>query len=72
MSGHRCPSIGCDAQVPSGMFACRPHWFQLPKDIRDSIWAGYRAQPGGVAHWAAMEDAMDFFQAQSTPPEPKP
>jgi hypothetical protein len=21
------------------MFACRPHWYQLPKKVRDDIWA---------------------------------
>jgi hypothetical protein len=24
------------------MFACKPHWFSLPKDVRDAVWAEYR------------------------------
>ncbi len=25
------------------MFMCRPHWFLVPKPMRDRIWATYRA-----------------------------
>jgi hypothetical protein len=24
------------------MWGCRPHWYRLPKSIRDRIWATYR------------------------------
>lgn len=24
------------------MFACKPHWFALPKKIRDAVWREYR------------------------------
>lgn len=24
------------------MFACKPHWFSLPKPMRDAIWREYR------------------------------
>jgi hypothetical protein len=24
------------------MFMCRPHWFSLPKSMRDAIWDAYR------------------------------
>jgi len=24
------------------MFMCKPHWYSLPKDMRDWIWATYR------------------------------
>lgn len=24
------------------MWGCKPHWFALPKHIRDDIWATYR------------------------------
>lgn len=24
------------------MFACKPHWFALPKKFRDAIWSEYR------------------------------
>lgn len=25
------------------MWGCRPHWFRLPKYLRDKIWSTYRA-----------------------------
>jgi len=39
---HRCHAPGCKRQVPPRMFACRDHWFSLPKKIRDAIWREYR------------------------------
>lgn len=39
---HRCHMTECDTPVPREMFACRRHWFMIPKPIRDRIWATYR------------------------------
>lgn len=39
---HRCHWPGCNARVPPAAWGCRPHWFTLPKPIRDQIWAAYR------------------------------
>lgn len=39
---HTCHAHGCDKRVPPSMFACKPHWFALPKKIRDAIWREYR------------------------------
>lgn len=44
-------------------YACRSHWYELPKDIRDAIWATYGnrlTDPGG--HLAAMTDAARFYR----------
>ena len=40
--GHACHATGCNVPVPPEMFACRRHWFALPKQLRDRIWAAYR------------------------------
>ena len=42
MSAHTCHAKGCTTPVPPKMFMCRPHWFSLPKSMRDAIWAAYR------------------------------
>ena len=42
MAAHLCHAPGCKTAVPPKMFACRPHWFALPKAMRDAIWATYR------------------------------
>lgn len=43
MSKHVCHWPGCDREVPAHVWGCRPHWFRLPKPIRNRIWATYRA-----------------------------
>ena len=39
---HTCHAPGCNRQVPPRMFACRAHWFALPKKTQDAIWREYR------------------------------
>lgn len=39
---HTCHAPHCTRVVPPRMFACREHWFALPKRIRDAIWQEYR------------------------------
>jgi hypothetical protein len=41
---HTCHWPGCAKQVPPAMWGCKPHWFALPKNLRDAIWCSY--QPG--------------------------
>lgn len=38
---HTCHWPGCKVEVPPKMWGCRPHWFTLPKRLRDAIWATY-------------------------------
>jgi hypothetical protein len=39
---HVCHWPDCDKEVPPAMWGCKPHWFALPKRLRDRIWATYR------------------------------
>lgn len=39
---HDCHATGCSAIVPPAMFACKRHWFMVPKPLRDRVWATYR------------------------------
>lgn len=41
--GHACHWPGCDKQCPPAMWGCAPHWYRLPYQLRDKIWATYRA-----------------------------
>ena len=36
---HYCPRKGCGSEVSNRLFACRTHWFQLSKPVRDAIYA---------------------------------
>lgn len=38
---HHCHWPGCEKQVPPAMWGCKPHWFKLPKALRDRIWRTY-------------------------------
>lgn len=66
MSDHLCHRPGCTVPVPPKMFACRAHWFSLPKPIRDSIWSAYRPgqerdkDPSDV-YLAAALDAFEYW-----------
>lgn len=38
---HTCHWPGCGKPVPPAMWGCKPHWFALPKRLRDLIWDTY-------------------------------
>ena len=40
-AAHLCHWPGCPVEVPPRMWGCQPHWFRLPKRLRDEIWAAY-------------------------------
>ena len=43
MMVHTCHWPGCNKIVPPALWGCKKHWFMLPKEIRDEIWATYRS-----------------------------
>ncbi len=43
MAYHKCPVEDCVEQVPRNVYACKHHWFSLPKEIREQILIGYRS-----------------------------
>lgn len=40
---HTCHWPGCTTPVPPHMWGCKPHWFRLPKRLRDQLWAAYQS-----------------------------
>lgn len=60
------------------MWGCRPHWFTLPKPLRDRIWATYR--PGqevtktpSPAYLEAAHAVQAWIAQQAQiPPKPQP
>jgi hypothetical protein len=63
---HTCHAPGCDVPVPPKLFACKAHWFSLPKHLRDAIWRHYR--PGqerdknpSAAYVAAARAAQEYL-----------
>lgn len=39
---HTCHWPGCNRHVPPKLWGCRTHWFLIPRNLRDRIWATYR------------------------------
>jgi hypothetical protein len=39
---HTCHWPGCTRQVKPAMFMCGSHWFKLPLNLRNEVWAAYR------------------------------
>lgn len=64
-----CSWPGCHARVPANLWGCKTHWFRLPKEIRDRIWANYRPgqeTEGGQssAYWDAYKEALRWIGSQ--------
>lgn len=38
---HTCHWPGCPKQVPPALWGCASHWYTLPKELRDRVWAEY-------------------------------
>ena len=59
---NKCPHPTCEKMKPRDQYACRGHWFSLPKAIRDAIWNGYR---NGASSWtAADKQAQDYWASE--------
>lgn len=56
---HICPKPECGAEVMDEMFACKKHWFELPRPIRDEIWRAYRRHGVGSEQLTAAHLAAD-------------
>ena len=37
-----CTAPGCISKLRAGQFLCRPHWFSLPKPLRDEVWRTWK------------------------------
>jgi hypothetical protein len=65
-SGHlgRCPVPGCRAQIDSSRLMCRSHWYLVPKQIRDRVWATWRSGQGAhsVEHLESVRMAITACQ----------
>jgi hypothetical protein len=56
-SAHECPVGGCDKDVSYSMLMCRPHWYSVPKPLRNALYRAwnYGQGAGSVEHNSAME-----------------
>ena len=66
MSAAICPAPGCCSPVAAGKFLCRPHWFALPKRLREQINRTWRAYKAARSEQAARrsEALLDYRSAR--------
>jgi len=65
---HGCHWPGCDRKVPPAMWGCKPHWFRLPKHLRDRIWCAYvpgqeRRMDPSDEYLAVAQEVQDWITA---------
>lgn len=60
---HDCPHPDCHEQIPPHKLACRPHWWMLPKPLRDRITHTYKRNR--LAHAHAVREAYAWFKANN-------
>jgi hypothetical protein len=53
-----CPVNGCRRTRNKDQVLCKKHWQQVPKPIRDRVWAEYQRASGSESHRAAVSDAI--------------
>jgi hypothetical protein len=63
---HRCPVRACTTRVSPDKLMCRAHWYQVPKPIRDAVWATWRsgAGAGSEGHRLACDAAVRAVNAR--------
>ena len=56
---HQCPADGCAQAVTPSVLMCRPHWYLVPKPLRNAVWAAWAegAGAGTLAHYEAIRAA---------------
>ena len=42
LDSHLCHWLSCDKPVDPKFWGCRTHWYKLPQDLRNKIWATYK------------------------------
>ncbi len=56
----QCPVAGCPGQISLSRLMCRRHWYWVPKQTRDLVWATWRSGHGAFSseHQAAVRQAI--------------
>lgn len=70
----RCAVPGCDEQIDRSRLMCRRDWYQLPKQLRDRIWATWRSGRAAASpeHLRAVQTAIRFCQMARAAPWRRP
>jgi hypothetical protein len=61
----RCRVRGCRARIGRDRLMCRPHWYQVPKPLRDQVWAAWRSGAGAATSEYRQAAAQAITAAQA-------
>jgi hypothetical protein len=64
----RCPVPGCCAQIDPTRLMCRHHWYQVPKQVRDQVWATWRSGTGASSFEHEQAVGMAITACQDAAP----
>lgn len=53
----RCPIPRCGEGIDPSRLMCKKHWYMVPKQMRDHVWATWRS--GHAAYTTEHRDAVD-------------
>jgi len=69
-AGHGCRVPPCRAAVAPGYLMCRPHWRQVPKPLRDRVWATWQSGAGVFSpeYREAVRQAVEAVEARERQP----
>lgn len=63
-----CGTPSCDEQIPRGRLMCRPHWFALPRPLREAINSAWRERR--IRDWSVnCLEARRFLAGHPDPQE---
>lgn len=56
----RCAVSGCSEQIDPSRLMCRDHWYRVPRQLRDLVWATWRSGEGALSaeHLQAVRVAI--------------
>jgi hypothetical protein len=65
-AAHDCPATACTRRIGQRMLMCRPHWFTVPKALRDAVWDAYAGGlgAGSPEHLEAVSAAVRAVNAK--------
>jgi hypothetical protein len=48
-SGWPCAVTGCSEHIDPSRLMCRGHWYRVPRQLRDLVWATWRSGEGALS-----------------------
>jgi hypothetical protein len=66
-AGH-CPVPGCGDQIDPSRLMCRRHWYQVPRALRNQVWATWRSGQGALSREHADAVRTAVAACQERPP----